>query len=308
MDTPSLLFSLQQAYYFILCISVFYVWDAILSIWEDVEIFANHSLRFYDAIYILCRLMTAGSLVSSLLLVHGHSSNCERILLTTGWLISLALIVNSSLFFLRALAVFADSKPIATLFSILWLSTLSALTIPFGISAEHEEPWQRCNVTVVEPFTSSGFAAVVMFDTIVVLAISYQVLKFNFVDIHDKKLLARACGRGLGVTSSSLLQSGLFYYLGIIWTMSFTFICILSPESWFSAYFRFVYMICSVTTQNVLVGKAFRFLKMQMSWTNPPLFPTSFSSRQLHTLRFAQMVSDDDTDDTSLPAIRIGMV
>ncbi|KAK7692448.1 hypothetical protein QCA50_004073 [Cerrena zonata] len=291
--------SLQEVYYMIASMAMLYVWDALISVWKDAEVFTRHGVRFYGGVYILSRLTTGGSLVGSLVFLCSHRDNCERILLATNCLISLALICNSSLFFVRALAVFTESKPAKTLFSLLWLSTLSASIIPFGTAVTFKEPWQKCIVTVVEPITAVGFGAVVTFDTIIVIAISRQVLQLNSISICNARLFSQTCGHGMGAVSRALLHSGLLYYSGIIWTTGITVMCILSPRSWFSAYLRWAYMLCSVTTQNVMVGRAFRSMKMRATRANASLH-TSFTSPQLQSLYFARMALDDNTiNDTS---------
>lgn len=100
-----------------------------------------------------------------------------------------------------------------TLLSLLWLSTLTALTIPFSATAKSEAHTHVCVVSVLKPFASAGFSATVIYDTVVFVAISYQVLQVNFVDIHHSKMFSRVCGRGMGAVSRALLQSGEYYYL-----------------------------------------------------------------------------------------------
>ena len=125
---------------------------------------------------------------------------------------SLVIISNSSLFYLRALAVFTGSKAGIVFITLLWLTTFTALSIPLGVGASLETSQRRCIVTTVLPYTSTGIVASLIFDTGVFLAISYQVLQTNFIDMHTNKLASRACGGGMGAVSRALLQSGEIYY------------------------------------------------------------------------------------------------
>lgn len=142
-----------------------------------------------------------------------YGSDCQRIILVTNWLISLGLVLNSSSFLLRALAVFADSKLIKALLSLLWLTTLTALTIPFSATADSDTQRHVCVVTVLRPFAAAGFFTAVLYDTVVFVAISHQVIHASLFDPHSHKLSTRMCGRGLGTVSRALLQSGEYYYL-----------------------------------------------------------------------------------------------
>ena len=130
---------------------------------------------------------------------------------TLSWLIATALVINSSLFLLRALAVFSSNKPLIALIIVLWLTLFISVTIPLSIRAAPVAG--VCYVTAVGTFTSAGFIAEAIFDTAVFCAITYHILQYSLVDEGKDKLLRRACGRGMGTVSRALLQSGLFYYL-----------------------------------------------------------------------------------------------
>ena len=49
------LWSLQQIYYTVVCIGVFFAWDFLLSVGKDILILATHGIKLYDVGYILSR-------------------------------------------------------------------------------------------------------------------------------------------------------------------------------------------------------------------------------------------------------------
>ena len=139
-------------------------------------------------------------------------AGCKIVLTAVTWFEALALISNSSLFLFRVLAVFADDNIGRIIFTALWLTTFLALSIPFSVVVDFEP--LACTISQVRPLGSAGFLAVTMFDTLVFVAITYDLLAINWHGSHRNRLtrISLLFGQGMGKVSKVLLRTGQVYY------------------------------------------------------------------------------------------------
>ena len=110
--------------------------------------------------------------------------------------------------------MFYSFPRIILLFGVLWVITLGcAMTAPFGLVAAHIEPTENCIEAAVKGYTSFGFIAAAVYDTIVFVSISYKLVVSSFADNWTGRLKSFFRGQYMGHISRVLLKSGQLYYL-----------------------------------------------------------------------------------------------
>ncbi len=227
------------------------MWDALMSIPEDVRLFRKFRTTLSDVVYIfaryvsLCvstscqpkclspsdRLTILAFLVSTLVYqgvslsifkvipplitrVVASVDNCQVLSRVIGWLTAAALPLNSLLFFFRVRAVFNQSRLIVTFFAFMWLAVVAgALSQPFGIDAAHIGTSHKCITTVIQSYCSSGIIIATVNDTLSFIAISVQLLMYSLADTWTARFKAFFSGRGMNHMTKLLMQTGQQYYL-----------------------------------------------------------------------------------------------
>ena len=140
-------------------------------------------------------------------------NDCQIVIRAVGWFGAFAVPLNASLFLLRIWGVFYDIRSVCVLFTVLWLSTFGSFTAPFTFVGRHIGPTRECIIRSVEKSTSAGFVAIVIYDTMVFIAISLRLLLDNPADGWIARLKLFFSGEKMGYLSRALLQTGQMYYL-----------------------------------------------------------------------------------------------
>ena len=109
--------------------------------------------------------------------------------------------------------MFYDIRSVCVLFTVLWLSTFGSFTAPFTFVGRHIGPTRECIIRSVEKSTSAGFVAIVIYDTMVFIAISLRLLLDNPADGWIARFKLFFSGEKMGYLSRALLQTGQMYYL-----------------------------------------------------------------------------------------------
>lgn len=136
---------------------------------------------------------------------------CDSSAHVIAWFGTLATPLNTSLFLVRADAVFKQNKKWRLVLTVLWLSTFSTLTTPFSFFAASFQIGGYCPVAKVERMGAAGPIAVAIFDTAVFVSMTYKILSMSKLDNHDSWI--RLFLRGTGQVSRTLLMTGQLYYL-----------------------------------------------------------------------------------------------
>ena len=121
--------------------------------------------------------------------------------------------LNSSLFLLRIWGVFYGSKPVISLFSILWLSTFASFPSIFAIKSHSIGPTNYCIVQNAPHLVSLAFTVTVVFDTLVFLAITFRIIFDSPVQGWKARLGLFFNGKNIDRISKALLQTGQVYYM-----------------------------------------------------------------------------------------------
>jgi hypothetical protein len=120
----------------------------------------------------------------------------------------------SGLFFIRLSAVYSRRKYIMIFFGVCWLGVIGTFAY-FSIegmaqcSGANSSP--QC--FMVQPVDAWEYIATAIYDTLMYLAISWQLASFATVNRWQDRLKSFVTGDGLGWLSKVLLQSGQVYYL-----------------------------------------------------------------------------------------------
>ena len=207
--------------------------DVLLSIGDEIRIYRKRAFRIPDALYFLSRIMSGGFCMSSIIISGGwsvpqgkirHIANlvrfsvaplhsCSQALLVTALFGGFIPPLNSSLFLLRIWGVFYGSKPVISLFSILWLSTFASFPSIFAIKSHSIGPTNYCIVQNAPHLVSLAFTVTVVFDTLVFLAITFRIIFDSPVQGWKARLGLFFNGKNIDRISKALLQTGQVYYM-----------------------------------------------------------------------------------------------
>ncbi|CAL1706593.1 unnamed protein product [Somion occarium] len=282
MSTPSLntLVDAQTANYLVASAAALWVWDVISSFPDDVQVFVGRKFTFTDVAYALARAASGGFLLASVRYsADPIGPGCFGTLTSMSWFEPSALVFNALLFLIRVRAVFLDSRKIVAAFSLLWLATLTAYTLPFSSDLTAH----NCQfVGTVKPQGSVGFIVVAIFDTAVFTAISYHVLKFSLALTWKERFASFLDGSGLGHVSRVLLQTGQLYYLATVGMTILNLVTFLSsvPPS-----FKGGSTLFSIAIQNIMACKVFRLLRLGLLRDDTHSSRTT-RAQQSHSIRF----------------------
>lgn len=95
------------------------------------------------------------------------------------------------------------------------------MTAAFGLTAGHIGTTSNCIDVAVQSYTSSGFVAAAVNDTVVFLAISYRLISISFTDTWSERLNNFFRGQHMNHVSRVLLQTGQLYYLCVLCPSTF---------------------------------------------------------------------------------------
>lgn len=125
------------------------------------------------------------------------------------WLYALSIPPNSYLFVIRIRAVFRDSRVIQGAFVCVWLAVVAAsLHQPFCARFSAD-----CVLGTVRAYCSFGPIAVMVHDTMVVLALSMKLLLYSLASSWRERFRIFFSARGMPHVSTLLLRTGQQYYL-----------------------------------------------------------------------------------------------
>lgn len=140
-------------------------------------------------------------------------ANCRTVMTATTWFEALPTILNSLLFLIRIRGVFFTSRWITIVFSLLWLSTFSAIISPLRADLRVSGIVPIRHIGDMKPWISTGLITVAIFDTAVFVAISIRLLHYGMAKIWRERLRSFVNGQGMGMLARALLQTGQLYYL-----------------------------------------------------------------------------------------------
>ncbi|KAK7685400.1 hypothetical protein QCA50_011263 [Cerrena zonata] len=248
--------------YLVVSTATVWLWDLLLASDEEIQTFSGRHFSLYDFAYFTARVATGGFLLCPIGSLGFEENSCLHMLLAVEWFEAFALISNSSLFLFRLLAVFNNSWKMKAAFSFLWMSSFMALVTPASISFIRIVP--KCEFSEVTPVALICFIVVTGFDTLVFVAVSIQILRFNREFIERTSLLSLIFGKGLGHVSKVVLRSEQAYYLTTVCANILALVALLSSKELFSPVLRTAFTLASMALQNIMGCKTFRLLRIRV--------------------------------------------
>ena len=149
------------------------------------------------------------------------TTHCDIIMRFLCFCIAFATASASVLFYMRVLAVYNRSKPVAAFFGAIWILLVGvSLPIPFFITTGHIGPTNFCIITSVNSWLGSPeytFGVLAAFDILVFVFISRRLIKvLENPSTHRpwwKATLSLFRSEGLPQFSKTIVQHGQKYFL-----------------------------------------------------------------------------------------------
>ncbi|KAH8078073.1 hypothetical protein BXZ70DRAFT_690440 [Cristinia sonorae] len=279
---------------YVVCVVIgAWCWDFLLSLREEYIIF-RRKIRIPDVGYIFARLLTGCFLFSALSFITLTWDDCRTIRTVYGIFASLSFSINCLLFLFRIYAVFCGRRIILSAFTVLWLGVFaSSLPATLGLPASHIGPTKYCASGKVKRFAVSAEVAATVYDTLVFVAITWQLSQLYPGQTFKERMRAIVSGKGLGRIPRCVLQGGQLYYLVTVGVNILAMILVLSPS--IPAAYGSLSALPNIALQNALASRVYRNLKLGYfdcprfghtvegpSVTGPPEFA---SERATHSVR-----------------------
>ncbi|GJJ13747.1 hypothetical protein Clacol_008003 [Clathrus columnatus] len=186
-------------------------------------------------------------------------SNCAVLPVAIGICWTIAIGSTSLLFFYRIKAVFDGNRPIILLFGGLWLANLGgAMTVPFALKAGNIADTPFCIPTGVKPFSSVGIITTACFDTLVFVAVSWNIIQRTAIGDKSASFLK---GKNLPLVSRELLRGGQQYYLLTAGGNIFIMIILLLPST--PPLLRDMFPVINLLLENSMAFRVFRNIKLR---------------------------------------------
>ncbi|KAH8073016.1 hypothetical protein BXZ70DRAFT_861922, partial [Cristinia sonorae] len=253
---------LQVSRYIVNAVLGAWCWDFLTSLWEEYTIFRKR-VTLPDLGYIFARYASTPYIFAKILpfQIALTWSQCNTIRMVIGVFGLLAFSLNSLLFLFRIFAVFCGRRLIIGIFTFLWIGVFAcSLTSPFAMPAQHLGPTGYCVSAQVKKFGISGIVAAAVYDTLVFLAITWELSLNAPVESPRDRMKAVVSGAGMGRISKSLLQGGQLYYLMTVGLNICAVVLVLTPSVPIA--YSNVMITPNIALQNAMASRVFRKLKL----------------------------------------------
>ncbi|KAE9407912.1 hypothetical protein BT96DRAFT_850093 [Gymnopus androsaceus JB14] len=213
---PDIARELQVTSYILCGTSAIFVWDAIWNLHADYKLLFKTEVGLPTLVYFISRIGSMVFVIGYTMYLTSPVGNCN----TTGLILSCFYPVgvpgSALLFFFRVRAVFFAQKYIVWAFFALWMCVFaSCMVIPFGGGSTNIGPTKYCITLQSKPFDGAAGIVPTVHDTLVFLAISYQLFRLFHAEQHGMMNAVRtfASGSYLPPFSKSILHNGQAYYM-----------------------------------------------------------------------------------------------
>ncbi|THU84208.1 hypothetical protein K435DRAFT_610147, partial [Dendrothele bispora CBS 962.96] len=247
------------------------VYDILNNLEDELELILRHKIQFPTVIYTIARYafsflyLQCDSLPSYTIGLDLKYCQLEHFLYIT-----LFIVANYSitlLFLLRVRAIFYDVPRKQAFFTFLWVLAFGSSILNFfhARSRSLVEP-KVCFEEQGEPlYTAVSIAMLLVFDTVVYIAISYRLFQTFFFHEKNRPVFQRTCiflnGATLPTFSKSLFRDGQLYYLISLLTGSTVFV-LFSLPSLSHAQYGAIFLPLYVVSTNIIACWVFRNAKL----------------------------------------------
>ncbi|KAF8160235.1 hypothetical protein K438DRAFT_1860048 [Mycena galopus ATCC 62051] len=226
------------------------------------------------AAYFVSRITCAAYVIGAAAFL-AHAGRCQAFEIASGVIYTVAISSTSLLFFFRARAIYGRTRAVTVVFGILWIAVLATSTIvPIATRAVNIGPNRYCITGEVADYAGAIGLAPGVFDTAVVLAISYKLVLNTHVAHPSWKQKARAffTGAYLPPFTRSLIVDGQIYYLITATSNVATFILPCLPG--LGIPYRGLLIITNMTLTNMMACRVYRHTRLHLAQQSF-MFPTT---------------------------------
>ncbi|KAJ3878283.1 hypothetical protein F5051DRAFT_352252, partial [Lentinula edodes] len=269
--------------------SAIFIWNTLCNLNADYKLLFKTKVGLPTLVYFLSRIGSMVYVIGYTVFITYPVGNCRTLNLTLNIFYPVGVPMSSLLFFFRVRAVFSTRKYIVWAFFALWLCVLaSCMTIPFGGGAINIGTTRYCLTSELAPYTGAGGIVPTVHDTLVFLAISYQLLRNTHMNLEGsmKTFQAFAYGSYLPAFSKSILHDGQAYYMVTVMANLLTTIMVYAPRV--SPVYRSMFSIPTVMLTNVMACYVYRNTKLGLM-------------RDPSTLIMARSITHKDNNSNNQP-------
>ncbi|KAF8180715.1 hypothetical protein K438DRAFT_1725414 [Mycena galopus ATCC 62051] len=251
------------------------IWDILSNLKADYMLLFKCRLAWPVAAYFVSRTTCAAYVIGNAVFLTYPVGICHAFNLALGVIYTVAIPSTSLLFFFRVRAIYGCTRAATVVFGLLWIAVLATSTIgPIATRGVNIGPTRYCITGEVVDYAGAIGLAPGMFDTAVVLAISYKLIRNAHVEHPSWKQKARAffTGAYLPSFSRSLIVDGQIYYLITAISNVVTFILPCLPG--LAIPYRSLLVVTNVTLTNVMACRVYRHTRLDLAQQSF-MFPTT---------------------------------
>ncbi|KAK7681912.1 hypothetical protein QCA50_014874 [Cerrena zonata] len=171
---------------------------------------------------------------------------------------------NSWLFFIRIRGLYTHHSTVVGVFAALWTLTLTSIALPFSytVSISHQPNGSCSAVSRTHPYLGVvPFIVLVIFDTAVIIGISYGMSSVIPTRSIRSKLRSLLVTNNMGQLSRAFLRTGQVYYLTTVGIHLSVVIISLTRTSTMSVLNISEIALLSSVVQNIMTCRVHRLLK-----------------------------------------------
>ncbi|KAE9389399.1 hypothetical protein BT96DRAFT_401948 [Gymnopus androsaceus JB14] len=207
---------LQVTSYFFCGSSTIFIWDALWNLRADYKLLFKTKVGLPTLVYFLSRIGSMVFVFGYTMFLTSPIGNCSMAEHIFCSFYPLGVSGSALLFFFRVRAVFFAQKYTVWAFFALWICVFAAcMLVPFGTSSTNIGATKYCITLELKPFMGAAGIVPTVHDTLVFLAISYQLLRLSHAEQYSMMGTIRAfvSGSYLPGFSKSILHNGQAYYM-----------------------------------------------------------------------------------------------
>ncbi|KAI0783198.1 hypothetical protein C8Q75DRAFT_726448 [Abortiporus biennis] len=269
---PDIAHQVQVAQLLIMTVIGAWMWDYLMSLYEEYSMFTKHKLALSDLVYALSRIVAISYIAVLIIYVGGPiaHTDCNQVDKAATWTGVITMSLNCLLFFFRVRAVFFNYPYIVGFYFFLWLCTLGGIAVTGSIHGANVGPTNICQTTNVKPYMSAEFILVGVHDTLVYIGITIRLMILSsnvYIDTNSTKNVGFVTkvktffrGDGTSRLTKALIQSGQLYYLATVGVNLIAMVANLAP--WVPEVYRAMLTIPDVAIQNAMACRVYRQLKI----------------------------------------------
>ncbi|KAF8967908.1 hypothetical protein BDZ97DRAFT_2073300 [Flammula alnicola] len=259
---PHLAYQLSVAIYIHVGCTAVLIYDVLDNFKNDFKLLFFYRMKLPTVLYFVTRITLLAYTLARAVLLTLPLENCSTYYDALNALLVIYVASTIALFYLRVCALYNMNRLVVISYGILFLAVIAMLlTLPQTFTATHIATTQYCGESVHGPFFGPTNIILMVYDTLVYVAIAYRFFQMFLRDSETTtraKFSLLAFGTSLPIVSKALVKDSHLYFLVVFITDPFLVTCayVFEPP------LNVMFLVCHLVLVNILSCRVYRNMKM----------------------------------------------